>query len=173
MFRDCFDGHVLTSSVSDIYEVTTQCPLLWDVLGAVTQLDYTPEGANIYFDRTDVKMAIHAPLNVTWGECNGRPFVGGDSGPETEGDTSADPIQHVLPQVIEATNRVLVSNGDYDMIIITNGTLLAIQNMTWNGELGFQTQPSDPINITIPDLMYASVYAENGGTGLDGPQGTM
>lgn len=120
-----------------------------------------------------MKLAIHAPLNVTWGECNGSPFVGDDTGPEGEGDMSADPIQHVLPQVIEATSRVLVSNGDYDMIIITNGTLLAIQNMTWNGQLGFQTQPSEPIDIAIPDLAYADVFAENGGPGVDGPQGIM
>ena len=37
----------------------------------------------------------------------------------------------VLPQIIEATNRVLVSNGDWDAVIYTNATLLAIQNMTW------------------------------------------
>jgi carboxypeptidase D len=33
------------------------------------------------------------------------------------------------------------------MIILTNGSLLAIQNMTWNGNLGFQSAPSTPINI--------------------------
>lgn len=46
------------------------------------------------------------------------------------GDTSPDPIQHVLPRVIKATNRVLMSKDNLDMIIITNGTLLSIQNMT-------------------------------------------
>ncbi len=100
-------------------------------------------------------------------------FVGGDSGPEQEGDTSADPIQHVLPQVIEATNRVLISNGDYDMIIITNGTLLSIQNMTWNGALGFQSAPSKPIEITQTDLLYTQVFDSNGAAGWDGPQGVM
>jgi carboxypeptidase D len=38
-------------------------------------------------------------------------------GPEDEGNLSANPTEHVLPQVIEAANRVLVANGDYDMII--------------------------------------------------------
>lgn len=55
-------------------------------------------------------------------------------------------IKHVLPQVIAATNRVLVTNGDYDLVVITNGTRMAIQNMTWNGELGLRTAPSTPIN---------------------------
>lgn len=162
----------------DIYEVNTQCPLLWDVLSFPTQLVYTYPGATTYFNRTDVKKALHAPLDVNWVECAANPvYVGGSSGPQMEGDDSADPIQKVLPQVIEATNRVLIGNGDYDMIIITNGTLMSIQNMTWNGKLGFQTKPSTSINITLPDLEYESVYdnkAENPGVaGIDGPQGIM
>ena len=118
---------------------------------------------------------MHAPQNIAWAECNYPVFTGevAGTGPEGEGDTSPDPIQHVLPQVIEGTNRVLVGNGDYDMIIITNGTLMSIQNMTWNGKLGFQTQPSTPININIPDLVYPEVFNENGLQGADGPQGVM
>ncbi|KAI9687927.1 MAG: hypothetical protein M1822_002009 [Bathelium mastoideum] len=156
----------------DIYEINSQCPLLWDVLGFPTQLTYQPGGEN-YFNRTDVKLAMHAPLNISWGECANGVFVG-EGGPEGEGDLAPDPIQQVLPQVIEATNRVLVGNGDYDMIIITNGTLMAIQNMTWNGQLGFQTQPSTPINITIPDLMWNAEFGPGSGEqGVDGPQGVM
>ncbi|CAF9941404.1 hypothetical protein IMSHALPRED_002558 [Imshaugia aleurites] len=165
----------------DIYEVNQQCPLLWDVLSFPTQLVYTPEGAMTYFNRSDVKAAIHAPSYVDWAECAVNPvIVGGvevdgyyNGGPEGEGDLSADPIQHVLPQVIEATSRVLVSNGDFDMIIITNGTLMAIQNMTWNGKLGFQREPDTPIVINEIDLEYQSVFDANGYNGADGPQGTM
>ena len=166
----------------DIYEVNQQCPLLWDVLAFPTQLVYSPEGAGAtYFNRSDVKAAIHAPAYVDWAECAVDPvFIGGkevdgyyDGGPEAEGDLSADPIQHVLPQVIEGTNRVLVSNGDFDMIIITNGTLLSIQNMTWNGKLGFQQQPSTPIVIKELDLQYEATFDDNGYDGVDGPQGTM
>lgn len=139
----------------------------------VTQLVYTPIGADTYFNRTDVKKAMHAPMNVNWNECSNSPVFIGHGGPQGEGDISADPAQHVLPQVIEATNRVLVSNGDLDMIIITNGTLLAIQNMTWGGKLGFQKAPATPIDITTPDLQYPNVFAANGAAGWDGPQGTM
>jgi carboxypeptidase D len=71
---------------------------------------------------------MHAPEHESWAECKGPVFLGGSGGPESEGDLSADPIQKVLPQVIEATNRVLVSNGDYDMIIISNGTLMAVSD---------------------------------------------
>lgn len=157
------------------YATNQNCPILWDVLGFPGALDYTPPGSEVYFNRTDVKKAMHAPLDVSWSECAGNPFVG-NGGPQDEGDESADPIQKVLPQVIEATNRVLVSNGDYDMVIITNGTLLAIQNMTWNGKLGFQSAPSTPIDITLPDLQYQDIWCSNGDyyCGLDGPnQGIM
>jgi hypothetical protein len=68
-------------------------------------------------------------------------------GPEGEGDTSLDPIQSVLPRVIGATNRVLVSNGDLDMSIIADGTLLVIQNMSWGGELDFQSQPNTSMSL--------------------------
>ena len=37
---------------------------------------------------------------------------------------------------------MLIANGDLDGVILWNGTLLAIQNMTWNGKLGFQERPS-------------------------------
>ena len=161
----------------NLYEISAMCPLLWDVLGFPTAIVYEPEGASVYFDRPDVKKALHAP-NITWAECSSESvFVGGDAGPEQEGDTSANPIEKVLPQVIEATNRVLIGNGDFDMVIMTNGTLLSIQNMTWNGHLGFEKKPETPIVIEIPDLMYASVFgnaSENpGSAGLDGPQGVM
>lgn len=153
----------------NIYEIDAACPLQWDVLGFPTVLEYTPVGADIYFQRPDVVKALHAPSNITWTECSVESvFVGpGDS------DSSPDPIQGVLPKVIEHTNRVLVGNGDYDFIIQTNGTLLSIQNMTWNGQLGFSERPSKPINITLVDLEYAEAFAENGMTGVDGPQGIM
>lgn len=157
----------------DVYEINQMCPLLWSVLAFPTALSYQPEGAPVYFDRPDVKRALHAPEH-TWSVCSQDPvFVGGNAGPQHEGDISANPIEHVLPQVIEGTNRVLIGNGDYDMIIITNGTLLSIQNMTWNGHLGFQSQPKTPINITIPDLMYSDLFKQNGQGGADGAQGIM
>jgi carboxypeptidase D len=112
----------------NVYEIVGQCPLLSDPLGYPTDLQYTYAGLPVYFNRTDVKKAMHAPMDVEWLECKGPVFVG-DGGPEGADDTSPDPIQHVLPKVIEATNRVLVSNADLDMEILTDGTLLAIQNV--------------------------------------------
>lgn len=95
----------------DAYEIGLQCPLLSDPLGFPTDLQYSYPGLPVYFNRTDVKIAMHAPLNISWDECAGEAvFIAGDGsgGPEQYGDTSPDPIQGVLPRVIEATNRVLM-----------------------------------------------------------------
>ncbi|GES66077.1 serine-type carboxypeptidase F [Aspergillus terreus] len=174
VFDLIYNEALLVNPCWDVYEVNLMCPLQWDVLAFPTGLLYQPAGSAVYFDRPDVKRAMHAPLNVTWAECaTQNVFVGGKAGPEGEGDLSANPIEHVLPQVIEATNRVLISNGDYDMIILTNGTLLSIQNMTWNGQLGFQSAPSTPIDITLPDLQYKEVFEQNGQPGWDLGQGVM
>jgi carboxypeptidase D len=96
-------------------------------------------------------------------------------GPEGEGDLSADPIDAVLPQIIEATNRVVISNGENDFIIQSNGTLLSIQNMTWNGKLGFQQAPSKTITIPkegvrgIQHFERGLLWADSHNTGHMGP----
>ena len=157
----------------NVFEIGLQCPLLGDVLGYPTDLQLSYPSQPVYFNRTDVKLAMHAPMDVEWLECAPDPVFVGDGGPEGEGDSSADPIQKVLPRVIEATNRVLVANGDLDLEILTNATLLAIQNMTWNGALGFQSEPATPIDIKLPDLQYQSLFSSQGFDGLDAHQGIM
>lgn len=173
IFDMVINAGLAVNPCSNVYEITTQCPIPADVLGFPTDIAYSYRGQPVYFDRTDVKKAMHAPLHVEWAECSAGDVFLGNSGPMANGDLSLDPIQHVLPQVIEATNRVLVSNGDLDMIVLNNGTLLSIQNMTWNGNMGFQSQPSTPIVITLPDLQYGPAFIANGMPGLDNPQGTM
>ena len=130
-----------------------------------------PFATQPYFNRTDVKEALHAPIGNGlyvknwWLECSaGNVFDanGPGAGPEGVYDRSPDPIQGVLPQVIEATNRVLVSNGNWDSLLKTEGTLLSIQNMTWNGKLGFQEAPLKDFIQPIPRPEF-----------YDGPQGVM
>ena len=156
----------------NVYEIGLQCPLLGDVLGFPTDLQFSYPSQPVYFNRSDVKKAMHAP-DIDWAECAPNPVFIGDGGPEDEGDLSADPIQKVLPRVIEATNRTLIANGDLDADVLTNATLLAIQNMTWNGALGFQSEPTTPIIITLPDLQYESLFSSQGFDHLDAHQGVM
>jgi carboxypeptidase D len=53
----------------DVYQVATTCPLLWDVLGFPGSFGYLPEGASVYFNRTEVQKAINAPIQE-WEECS-------------------------------------------------------------------------------------------------------
>jgi len=48
----------------NIYQIVEMCPIAWDVLGFPTELVYTPPGATVYFNRSDVKAALHAPQYI-------------------------------------------------------------------------------------------------------------
>lgn len=139
------------------YMVTTTCPMLWDVLGFPGREDYLPKGANLYFNRDDVKAAINAPKGANWSECGGQPFVGND-----ENNIPAS-VVHALPNVIEHTHNVIIGSGALDYVVPTVNTLLGIQNMTWGGKLGFQRKPTEPLYVPyhpdgeIPTLAGAGV----------------
>ncbi|KAL9624242.1 MAG: hypothetical protein Q9160_001489 [Pyrenula sp. 1 TL-2023] len=144
--RDIQSAVTLLNPCWDIYQVATTCPLLWDVLGFPGSFDYTPPGFDtLYFDRADVKSAINAP-DTPWAECSDGVLDEDDSLPST---------LSVLPGVIERTQRTIIGHGLLDMILIANGSLLAIQNMTWNGGQGFSQAPTDeffvPYHAPGPD----------------------
>ncbi|KAI6279320.1 hypothetical protein MCOR34_011231 [Pyricularia oryzae] len=134
IFDDVYKAAFEINPCFNIYEITQSCPLLWDVLG------YVPEGATIYFNRTDVKRAIHAPENVNWEVCKDGIFKNGT-------DRSPPSSRAALPNVIDHTQNVIIGHGALDMVLIANGTLLSIQNMTWGGKLGFQSRPSAPFFV--------------------------
>ena len=69
----------------------------------------------MYFNRQDVKAAIHAPANVQWSECSNSPvFVG-------SGDTSSLPTWDVLPRVMKHGVPVVVVTGLADYVILSEG----------------------------------------------------
>lgn len=68
----------------------------------------------LYFDREDVKLAIHAPVNMTWTECSvGNVFPNGDA--------SLPPALSVLPGVIEKNERTVILHGLADYVLIAEG----------------------------------------------------
>jgi carboxypeptidase D len=68
----------------------------------------------LYFDRADVKAAIHAPANVDWTECsNVNVFPRGDASPPS--------ALSVLPNVIEKSVRTVIVHGLADFILIAEG----------------------------------------------------
>jgi carboxypeptidase D len=117
----------------DVYQVATTCPLLWDVLGFPGSFGYLPEGASVYFNRTDVQKAVNAPTQE-WEECSSGVLEDDDSPPSG---------LSVLPRVIEKNNRTVIGHGMLDFILLANGTLMMIQNMTWNGAQGFSSYPEN------------------------------
>lgn len=131
----------------NIYHITDMCPHPWSVLGAVNEGDYVPEGEVVYFNRSDVEAALHAVPGTNWMQCTEKNvFNYGYVNNYTIGDTSDPPATNgVLQRVIEYTNNTIIGSGNLDFLLSTNGTLLALQNMTWNGMQGFQEYPGTPL----------------------------
>ncbi|KAK4451899.1 carboxypeptidase [Podospora aff. communis PSN243] len=129
----------------NVYQVASTCPLPWDVLGFPGSTMWTPDGANVYFNRADVKNTIHAPSDINWSVCNEREVF-------PYGDNSESSIRSVIPHVIDTTQNVIIAHGALDMVLFANGTLLSIQNMTWGGKLGFQNKPTQPFYVPSSNM---------------------
>ncbi|KAF7365785.1 Carboxypeptidase cpdS [Mycena venus] len=134
----------------NFYHITDYCPFLWDELGFPSLGD----GPNNYFNRTDVQKALNVNPHVDYAIC---------------GDHSLG-LEHSLPSsftvlagVVERTNNVLVGNGNLDYLILSNGTLATLNNMTWNGAQGFSSSPFTdkffvPYNPTIGDALTETFF---------------
>jgi carboxypeptidase D len=155
LFEDVFEAVSIVNPCFNIYQVSTLCPLQWDVLGFPGSFDYLPEGAQIYFNRPEVQKAINAPLG-SWAEC---------SNGVLDTDTSPPSGLSVLPRVIEKNTRTLIAHGDLDMVLIKNGTIVSIQNMTFHGAQGFSTPPTKWKDFYVP------YHAEPGGPQTAGGSG--
>ncbi|KAM0545352.1 hypothetical protein ACHAPJ_011424 [Fusarium lateritium] len=119
------------------YLISNTCPVLWDVLG-YPSIAYTPPNATVWFNKPDVRKAIHAPQShPEWKACQGPVFAG-------SGSDNYDGSQHEkrFQTLVQRTNNVLVGSGLADMIIQPNVTALNIQMTRWNGKQGFQDPPS-------------------------------
>jgi carboxypeptidase D len=152
LWDDILNAVFLTNPCFDIYAIATTCPLLWDVLGFPGSMSYQPDGATIYFNRSDVQAAINAPIQE-WEEC---------SNGVLDTDTSPPSGLSVLPKVIERTKRTIIAHGELDYILIANGTLMMIQNMTWHGKQGFHKAPKDEFFVPYHDEVSLSTMAASG-----------
>ena len=68
----------------------------------------------MYFNRQDVKAAIHAPENVQWTECTNPVFTG-------DGDTSPPASWTILPQLLKRGVPVVVVTGLADFVLLSEG----------------------------------------------------
>ncbi|KAK1975715.1 serine carboxypeptidase [Colletotrichum cereale] len=127
-----------------VYNVLRTCPLPFDPLGFSEGTGYYPSSEPVYFDRPDVKAAIHAPPDRQWRFCSREPvFVDGVDRSQTPGPGSLP----VIPGVVERTGNVVVGHGLRDLIVQSAGTLMAVQNMTWGEALGFQSRPDAALRV--------------------------
>ncbi|MCJ1314230.1 hypothetical protein MMC25_007910 [Agyrium rufum] len=123
----------------NVYHITDGCPLLPSVLGDPNG-GYEPSQLVLYFNRSDVQAQLHVPP-TSWIVCNYNNLYPGPDG-KNPYDTSDFPTQNgIFTNIIERTNNVIVASGKLDMLVPNNGTLIVLQNTTWNGMQGFQKDP--------------------------------
>jgi carboxypeptidase D len=159
LWTDIYYAAITVNPCFDIYQVATTCPLLYDVLGFPGSFDYLPYGTEVYFNRSDVQTAINAPRQ-NWAECTSVDvFVNGT-------DNSPPSALSVLPSVIDRAERVIIAHGLLDYILIYNGSLLAIQNMTFGGSQGFSSPPED--DFIVPNLHPELSLSSLAGSGVMG-----
>jgi len=163
VFNHIFDAALLVNPCWDVYQLFTTCPLLWDVLGFPGTLYYVAQGTEVYFDRPEVKAAINAP-QIPWAECSG-PVYNTSSANSIEADNNLYSGLTVLPYVIENSKRTVIGHGDIDYVLLQNGTLLTIQNMTWNGQQGFQKPITEDFFVPYHDEVQLSTLAAAGNMG--------
>lgn len=89
-----------------------------------------------FFDNKDLQNYIHAP-HQKWVYCNDQVFPQHDQ--SLPPDQKPSYKNNILASVIEnSKSEFIVMQGQLDGLIITNGTSIALQNLTWNGEQGFR-----------------------------------
>jgi carboxypeptidase D len=137
--------------------VATTCPVLWDILGFSGFFGYLPGGTSIYLTEPTFKklstLRIGTGTNVQTSRCLSRyrqqSSVGCErsarSRREKQEDYDWSWSQLQSYQLLVGIRLTL--GKALDMVLISNGTLLMIQNMTWNGAQGFTSKPSDPFYV--------------------------
>ncbi|KIY43594.1 alpha/beta-hydrolase [Fistulina hepatica ATCC 64428] len=123
LWDSIYNESLIKNPAFDVYHIFDTPPLLWSVLG----FPQSDDGLPIYFDRLDVKEAIHAPVYVNWTDCSTVNVF-------PDGDSSLPSAMSVLPNVIEKSNRSVIVHGLADYVLIAEGR---------NGLQGFQTEPQN------------------------------
>jgi carboxypeptidase D len=126
-------------------------------------------------NKQDVQKVINAPP-TDYFICGGGPNL------FPHHDKSVPSALGPLPSVIERTNNTIISHGDLDFLLFTEGTLTTIQNMTWNGLQGFQSAPPATDNLFVPyhqslgeiqqyvngAIPHSPAFTDTAGSGLQG-----
>lgn len=119
------------------YHIPDACPTPWNPVGG----PIVGLGPTNYFNRSDVQKAINA-YPTDYFVCKDGIFSTAN-GLDTSPPSSLGP----LPRVIEQTNNTIIAHGLMDFELLAQGTLISIQNMTWNGKQGFEREPVEPLFV--------------------------
>ncbi|KAI0280491.1 alpha/beta-hydrolase [Russula aff. rugulosa BPL654] len=122
VWEEIFEAALIVNPAFNIYQIFDMWPISWDVLGFPGSFFQT-QVSPLYFDRKDVKEAIHAPTNVNWTLC-----TEDYSDVFPNGDASLPPAFTVLPNVIEKSKRSVIVHGLADFILIAEGARIALTN---------------------------------------------
>ncbi|KDQ17592.1 hypothetical protein BOTBODRAFT_105475 [Botryobasidium botryosum FD-172 SS1] len=122
------------------YHIFDGCPIPYDALGF-------PEGENltlgpVFFDNPELQDAIHAP-RINWTECSPGVFINDTDNSDYPSPGGAG----VLTRVIDNNTRTLIGHGLLDMLLLSEGTRIMIQNLTFGGMQGFQTPITNILNV--------------------------
>ncbi|VUC28076.1 unnamed protein product, partial [Clonostachys rosea] len=138
VYHDILNAAMEANPCFNMYHLTDFCPFLWNVMGQ--GFPGQPVGPNNYFNRSDVQRVLNIPP-TDYSVCGSFAWSG-------DGDYNSLPSAlGPLPGVIERTNNTIIAHGWLDYLLLMNGTLATIQNMTWNGAQGFQRPPTEPLFV--------------------------
>jgi carboxypeptidase D len=140
---DIYAALFLVNPCFNIYHLTDFCPYLWDQLEFPSLAGPDNDYNRNYFNRPDVQAQLHVPPTDYFVCAGGENLF-------PHGDESVPSALGPLPSVIERTNNTIIGHGLLDFLLFANGSLITIQNMTWNGAQGFQTPPSKSQNFYVP-----------------------
>ncbi|EFP88343.2 uncharacterized protein PGTG_14427 [Puccinia graminis f. sp. tritici CRL 75-36-700-3] len=85
-----------------------------------------------YLNRPDVRKALNVASNAPWERCSNHKNI------FPNGDSSSDPTDKVLPDIITKGKRTIVAHGVLDGRLPLLGMSVGLQGMTWAGKQGFQ-----------------------------------
>ena len=120
------------------YHIVDVCPFLPTVIG----FNSYAVSLGIYFNRSDVQAALHVPP-TSFSECKRYPGLLYD-------DSTPAPAFGPLPSVIDRLGRTIISSGELDFALFSDGAKMVIQNLTWRGLQGFQQAPASSPNLFVP-----------------------
>ncbi|KAF8350959.1 Alpha/Beta hydrolase protein [Amanita rubescens] len=157
VWDEILNATLIVNPAFDIYRIFDQYPILWDVLGFPGTFDN--QQSPLYFNRKEVKEAIHAPVDVDWVECSNINVF-------PNGDASLPPVFTVLPNVIGKSKRSVIIHGLGDFVLIADGARIAIQNWR-DGKQGFQTPIVQDSFIVDGIGALGNVHSERGLTYIE------